>query len=85
VAGLRELYERWAAGRGKVEVSDRAAFRLPMTQQQLADHLGVNVVHFNRVLKALSAGNMLKVKTGTVIIEDASRLKSLAGDAFDLA
>jgi CRP/FNR family transcriptional regulator, anaerobic regulatory protein len=84
-AGLRDLYERWAAGRGKVEKSDRVAFRLPMTQQQLADHLGLNLVYLNRVLKALGAGNMLKVRNGTVIIEDASRLRSAAGDASDLA
>ena len=59
------------------------AFDLPMTQQQLGDHLGVTTVHVNRVLKALREGGVVSVRGHKVEVGDLDALVRLAAPLLD--
>jgi len=62
------------------------SFRLPMTQQQMADYLGLTVVHVNRVLRRLREAGAISVSEGRMMIRDMQAVAQLAGaiqDVFD--
>ena len=62
------------------------SFRLPMTQQQMADYLGLTVVHVNRVLRRLREAGMISVTRGRMMIRDIRAVEQLARpiqDVFD--
>jgi CRP-like cAMP-binding protein len=54
------------------------AFTLPLTQQQLADALGLNVIHLNRMLRRLRESGVVTIEEREVRIEDAERLRRIA-------
>lgn len=54
-------------------------YELPMTQEQLADAVGLTSVHVNRVLKQLGEEGLISRDRRTVTIEDWKRLRE-AGD-----
>ena len=56
-------------------------FPLPMTQQDLADALGLSTVHVNRVLQAIRKDDLLELRNGVVTLGDVASLNAL-GD-FD--
>jgi CRP-like cAMP-binding protein len=56
-------------------------FRLPMTQEQLADAVGLTSVHVNRVLRQLAQDGLISRDRRTIAIEDWRRMRQ-AGD-FD--
>ncbi len=39
-------------------------FQMPLTQRQLADHLGLTAIHVNRVLKAFREREIVVVRGG---------------------
>ena len=47
---------------------------MPLTQSQLADHLGITAVHVNRVLKEFRDSGVLTVRNGQVQISDLEAL-----------
>ena len=49
-------------------------FRLPMTQQEIADHLGLTLVHVNRVPRRLREAGVVTVNRGAVTIDELTRL-----------
>lgn len=49
-------------------------YELPMTQEQLADTIGLTAVHVNRTLKALDAAGLTKRSKKSVIITDLQKL-----------
>ena len=55
------------------------AFRLPLTQLELADALGLTPVHVNRVLQGLRKDNILEVEKDRVKFIDPVRMKQIAG------
>jgi CRP-like cAMP-binding protein len=55
------------------------SFEFPITQEDLADTLGVTSVHVNRVLQDLRAQGLLAWKSKRVHIPDVERLKAFAG------
>ena len=57
------------------------SFLLPLTQQELADTLGLSVVHVNRTLKGLSRAGAVRFTHGRVLIADIDQLIRLA--SFD--
>jgi CRP-like cAMP-binding protein len=59
-------------------------FNLPLTQSDLADCLGMSLVHINRILQALRQESLIEFGGGTVAITDWERLRELAGfdDAY---
>lgn len=63
---------------------DDDQFHLPMTQEQLGDHLGLTVVHVNRTLKRLREEEILTVRTGHAQIHDVDALASYAAPMQDI-
>jgi CRP-like cAMP-binding protein len=59
-------------------------FRLPMTQQQIGDFLGLTTVHVNRVLKRLREGGILSIQKQTVTFEDIAALERIAYPVQDV-
>src|SRR5690606_5159182 len=61
-----------------VNAVDHHAFDLPLTQEILADTLGLSVVHMNRTLRRLRDDGLLRMKGDRVAIEDLDRLSQIA-------
>lgn len=71
---LLEIFERNRAS-GRIVDSGCA---MPLTQQDLADTIGLTPVHVNRVLKSLRAEGILEIKRHWLKITDANALQSIA-------
>lgn len=54
------------------------AFTLPLTQEHLADALGLTAVHVNRVMQQLRADGLIITVGRSVTIPDPERLRALA-------
>jgi CRP-like cAMP-binding protein len=54
------------------------SFRVPMTQQQIGHHLGLTVVHVNRVLRRLREQGVALMRRSVVVIADFDRLCGIA-------
>jgi DNA-binding transcriptional regulator LsrR (DeoR family) len=54
-------------------------FELPMTQTDLADALGISVVHVNRTLQELRRAGLMDHRKYVVTLGDAERLMELGG------
>ena len=54
-------------------------YELPMTQEQLADAVGLTSVHVNRVLKQLGEEGLISRDRRSIVIEDWKRMRE-AGD-----
>ncbi len=61
------------------QLGDRDGYELPMTQEQLADALGLTTVHTNRTLMALSEDGLISRSRRALRIEDWAGLAN-AGD-----
>lgn len=55
------------------------SFALPLTQETLADALGLTMVHVNRTLRQLRADGLVGLDNGLLTILDRERLTALAG------
>lgn len=55
------------------------AFRLPITQIDLADTVGITNVHANRMLTSLRDDGLIEINSQSMIIKDVQRLKKLSG------
>ena len=62
-------------------LGEHTNYELPMTQEQLADAVGLTAVHVNRTLQALERGDLISRRSRSVTINDWQRLAD-AGD-FD--
>jgi len=71
---LLDVYER-LRHRGLIS---RLTFNLPLTQEQMADHLGLTLVHVNRTLRRLREERIVLVDRQVVIIMDLDRLREFA-------
>jgi CRP-like cAMP-binding protein len=58
-------------------IGEPLSYELPMTQEQLADTLGLTPVHVNRTLKALEAESLIRRDRRQLTIEDWSGLVRL--------
>jgi len=54
-------------------------FNLPLTQQQMADSLGLNIIHTNRVLRRLRDRGLFELQDHRLAIRDMAGLRRLAG------
>jgi CRP/FNR family transcriptional regulator len=61
----------------KRQSASGGVFRLPMTQQDVSDHLGLTVVHVNRVLRRLRESNLASLSNCKAVI-DVEGLSKLA-------
>jgi CRP-like cAMP-binding protein len=59
-------------------LTDGKAFDLPMTQEDLADVLGMTAVHVNRTLGLLRAGNLAEYRGGRLALLDRQGLADAA-------
>ena len=60
------------------QLISRPTFNLPLTQDQLADYLGLTPVHVSRTLKRLREERLASVDRQVVILRDVPRLRALA-------
>ena len=65
-------------------LTNGSAFGVPLTQEQIADHLGLTVVHVNRVLRRLSIAGIATLKNGVANLTDLAQLSRLAAPLQDL-
>jgi CRP-like cAMP-binding protein len=54
------------------------SYQLPMTQEELADTLGISAVHVNRVLQLLREDGLIVLQGRTLTIPDVDRLMEFA-------
>lgn len=83
--GRRSAYERTAHlilelrhRLGLVGLADETGFELPLTQEMLADALGLTVVHVNRTLRRLRESGAVTLGSGRVTIGDIDKLMRIA-------
>lgn len=60
-------------------LGDRHDYELPMTQDQLADAMGLSLIHVGRTLKTLEVDNLIRRERRAIRVTDWNRLRS-AGD-----
>ncbi len=58
-------------------ISDGGRFPLPLTQEVIADVLGLSVVHVNRVLQQLKGEALIELHGGRARIVDAALLTQI--------
>jgi CRP/FNR family transcriptional regulator, anaerobic regulatory protein len=78
---LVDLHGRLALS-GTIE-ANALTFEMPLTQVQLADHLGITAIHVNRVLRGFRENDIVVVRDGTVSIRDLDGLMRIAGPLLD--
>jgi CRP-like cAMP-binding protein len=71
---LLEFHERL----GAVGLVKDGTFRIPLTQENFADALGLSVVHINRTLKLLRREGMATVARGFVTLQQPDKLSTIA-------
>ncbi len=54
-------------------------FHFPITQNDLADALGMTAVHLNRVLQSMRGDRLIRTHSRFITIEDRTKLTELAG------
>ena len=69
-----ELHARLAAA----GLADQRRFPLPLTQEVLADALGLSIVHINRTLQQLRRGGLIEMRSGWVELLDPAALAERA-------
>jgi CRP-like cAMP-binding protein len=78
-AGLCHLLCEFARRLEIIGLAKGAGYELPMTQEQLADALGLTPVHVNRVLKELDREGLIVREKRFVRIPDWEALRSVGG------
>jgi len=76
------LWRRLRPASGRAATGENEA-GLPFTQKQLADYLGLDVIHLNRVLGGLRNSGALKFRKGVIIVKDVTQLEQIAGRRTD--
>jgi CRP-like cAMP-binding protein len=71
---LLELRERLAAA----GLGDDRRFPLPVTQEALADALGLSVVHINRILQQFRRESLIEMRAGQVMLLDTNALNQVS-------
>ncbi len=69
---LLELYHRLHV----VGLARDGRFALPLTQEMLADALGLSVVHVNRTVQQMRRDGLLELRAGTVVIPALETLRA---------
>lgn len=71
---LVDLQERLA----RVELGHLVAEGYPLTQQHVADAMGLSLVHVNRTLRALAKRGVIRLAPGRLFVTDPERLAGIA-------
>jgi transcriptional regulator with XRE-family HTH domain len=68
-----------------VGLADARGYKLPLTQEDIADAMGLSAVHVNRVIQSLRAENLINTAGHILVIPDLKRLEAFADfDPSDL-
>jgi CRP/FNR family transcriptional regulator, anaerobic regulatory protein len=51
---------------------------LPLTQKELADYLGLNLIHLNRTLGALRNSGAVRFRKGVIVVNNVNQLSHIA-------
>jgi CRP-like cAMP-binding protein len=78
IARIAHLFCELHVRLGVVGLADEDGFGLPLTQQDLAECLGLTPVHLNRVLGALKAEEAVTFQRGWVRLHNIGRLRQIA-------
>jgi CRP/FNR family transcriptional regulator len=75
--------------RGRLAIANGAGdtlieYDMPMTQEQLGDHLGISNVHVNRVGKTFRERGIVTVRSKRVTIHDVAELARIARPLLDV-
>ena len=68
---------------GAVELTEDNGYALPLTQEELADALGITTVHVNRTLQELRALGLISLEGRRLAVHDWDGLKGLSGFSPD--
>jgi len=58
--------------------------QMPLTQQEIGDHLGLTLVHVNRVLRRLRENGIVTAQRGMITVDDITRLAKIAAPMQDI-
>jgi len=72
---LLEFYSRLQ----RTGLADEATFQLPLTQEALADGLGLSAVHVNRTFKLLRRKNLIRTERTSVTLLEPDILAAMCG------
>jgi CRP-like cAMP-binding protein len=72
---MLELHDR----QRRAGVAAACTMHLPLTQEMLADHLGLSIVHVNRTLQQLRRDGLIYYQGGRAVINEPERLAAAAG------
>lgn len=64
---------------GAAGLSRTDDFELPVTQEQVGDHVGLTAVHVNRIFRQLGDAGMIRRQRQRIELLDVVRLKSVSG------
>jgi CRP-like cAMP-binding protein len=78
---LLDIYDRLH----RRDLINRSTFYLPLTQEQIADHLGLTSVHVSRTLSALRKDGLIIVDRHVVIVLELERLREMVSGLPALA
>ncbi len=83
--GRRSAYERLAhlllellVRLNAVGLADELSYRLPLTQELMADVLGLSGPHINRMIRSLREEGLATIEDQRVVIHDLGSLSALA-------
>ena len=69
-----ELLYRWRV----IDAADERSFEMPLTQELIADALGLSIVHVNRTLRRLRESGLIEVQGHRFTIVDLEAVAELA-------
>ena len=78
---ILELHGRLQA----IDMVDGDSFAVPLTQDMLADALGLSVVHINRTLQQVRRDKLLDMRGGRIIIHQLGAMRNVADWAAPVA
>jgi CRP-like cAMP-binding protein len=78
VAKLAHIFCEMQLRLGLVGIATQMGFPMPLSQQELADYVGMTHVHLNRCLKELREARLLTFAQGWAKVLDWERLKDMA-------
>ena len=71
---ILEIHERLS----RVGMANETSVAIPLTQEIMADALGLSVVHLNRTLQQLRRNQLIEFKGGMVRLLEPDRLREIA-------
>lgn len=71
---LLELHDRL----GDVGAAELGAFAMPLTQEILADAMGLSIVHVNRIVQQLRRERLVDLRNGRAVLLDMEQLRNRA-------